>query len=155
MVAAYRNLVDLHVVPSVTLTREIQVPAGHIEGLGELLVEPGKLLAQFNFIGDIRCSLREAYSNRLFDLSPSKQDCISSCLHKQLAGSLEKWLTQIIFVKLTHVYGFCTGCSVPASHVNGPFSVKSPESDEHPGPPLNQMAISSFGSGLVVGKNQK
>jgi hypothetical protein len=40
-------------------------------------------------------------------------------------------------VKLVHEYGFCTGANVPASQVNGPFSVKKPERLEQPGPPFS------------------
>ncbi len=44
---------------------------------------------------------------------------------------------------------------MPASHVNGPFSVRRPLKELHPGPPLNHMAISSFAAALLEGKNQK
>lgn len=44
---------------------------------------------------------------------------------------------------------------VPASHVKGPFSVKKPDKDEQPGPPLNQIAISLSAKGFVEGKYQK
>jgi hypothetical protein len=44
---------------------------------------------------------------------------------------------------------------VPASQMNGPFSVKRPLKELQPGPPLNQIAISSPQLGLVEGKNQK
>ena len=58
-----------------------------------------------------------------------------------------------MLVKLTHVYGFCTGALVPASHVKGPFSVRRPLSELHPGPPLNQMVTSSAARGFEEGKN--
>ena len=61
--------------------------------------------------------------------------------------------TQTILVKLTQVYGFCTGANVPASHVKGPFSVKRPDRELQPGPPLNHMVISSEALGLLDGKN--
>ena len=42
---------------------------------------------------------------------------------------------------------------VPASHVKGPFSVRRPERELQPGPPLNHMVISSEAFGLLEGKN--
>lgn len=44
---------------------------------------------------------------------------------------------------------------MPDSQVKGPFSVKKPLSEEHPGPPLSQMTTSSGVSARVEGKNQK
>ena len=54
-----------------------------------------------------------------------------------------------MFVRLAHVYGFWTGAAVPGCQVNGPFSWKNPSMEEHPGPPFNQMVISSTGSPVV------
>ena len=51
-------------------------------------------------------------------------------------------------------YGFCVGANVPASQVKGPFSVSKPLKELQPGPPFNQMVISSA-FGFVLGKNQK
>ena len=42
---------------------------------------------------------------------------------------------------------------MPASQVKGPFSVRSPERELQPGPPLNHMVISSEAFGLLEGKN--
>jgi len=176
-------------IASVTLSREIQIPSGNVEGPGELLVESSKLQSKFDLVRDVRYALRKPDSNRLLDYSNINSrshtlrmfsdnvrtvSCIfvlgSKCKEGLVTGfaktrhatghdTLDKVcrhesdVPQSILVRFTHEYGLSVGARVPDSHVKGPFSVRSPLKLEHPGPPLNQMAISSFGSECVVGKN--
>src|SRR5690242_12048800 len=78
--------------------------------------------------------------------------------------------TQSTLVRLVHLYGFSTGANVPAIHVNGPFSVRRPDSELQPGPPLSlerfshvqcrqwlsyHIVTSSTVCSAVEGKNQK
>lgn len=46
-----------------------------------------------------------------------------------------------MFVRLVHEYEFCTGESVPASHVNGPFSVNRPLRELQPGPAYLSVSV--------------
>ncbi len=46
-------------------------------------------------------------------------------------------------------YGFSTGANVPGCHRNLPFSWKKPSKELQPGPPFNQMVISSTGFPMV------
>lgn len=51
-------------------------------------------------------------------------------------------------------YGFSTGANVPGCHRNLPFSWKKPSKELQPGPPFNQIVISSTGFPMV-GLNMK
>lgn len=63
--------------------------------------------------------------------------------------------THTMLVRLTQVHSFLNGLKVPYCHKKGPFSWSKPSSELQPGPPFNQMVISSLAAGFVEGKNQK
>lgn len=63
--------------------------------------------------------------------------------------------TQTTFVRLFHAQSFLTGLKVPYCQMKGPFSWRRPSRELHPGPPFNQIRISSLASTLAEGKNQK
>lgn len=59
-----------------------------------------------------------------------------------------------LFYVSKELFGFFRN-HLPYCHNTGPFSWKKPSSEEHPGPPLSQMVISSVAFTLEDGKNQK
>lgn len=136
------------IVPSVALSRDVDLSTMEVEGVDKILEESQELLCDVFLRCCIRRSLRKAGSNgpdekRQFIVVFSQGTFCAHCS------------TQTMFVKLTQVYGFLTGLKVPYCHRKGPFSWSNPSSELHPGPPLSQIVISSPAKGLSDGKNQK
>lgn len=116
-----------NIVACIRLAGDVSCGTLEIESVDKVAPETNELEAKLYFVGNVRLALAVAHAHGLFDPDNVGANDVSTSKAALLG----------ITYRLVQLYELATGARVPCCHKKGPFSVKRPLRELHPGPPFN------------------